>query len=177
MLFNCLVNETITRKGKRGWQYTAESDGIVKRMTFLITNATGLPRGDSRCRQSKMPRACPAECHAGRQSKMPRACPVECHAGRQSKMLRACPVECHAGRQSKIPRACPVECHAGRQSKMPRACPVECHAGRYTNPSNQQKWMPRPCAVEDSRSQLNSRDREAPRDKPVASEELGLGFV
>jgi len=145
VLFNCLVNETITRKGKRGWQYTAESDGTVNRMTFLITNATGLPRGDSRCRQSKMP--------------------------------RACPVECHAGRQSKMPRACPVECHAGRQSKMPRACPVECHAGRYTNPSNQQNWMPRPCAVEDSRFQLNSSEREAPRDKPVASEELGLGFV
>ena len=38
-------------------------------------------------------------------------------------------------------------------------------------------WMPRPRAVEVSRSQLCSSNRETPRGKPVASSNLGLRFV
>jgi len=56
-------------------------------------------------------------------------------------------------RIQEMPRACPVERHAPRQNKrsaghvfeMPRAGPVECHVYYLTN------------------------QREAPRDKPVAS--------
>ena len=57
---------------------------------------------------------------------------------------------------------------------MPRACPVEIHAGRYIDSANQQNWMPPALGRGGSRSQLNSRDRETPRGKPVASGELTL---
>jgi len=59
---------------------------------------------------------------------------------------------------------------------MPRACPVELHDRRYTI-FYSRYWIPRPWAVEASRSKLNSCKREAPRDKPVASGDFGFDSV
>src|SRR5215510_882373 len=53
-------------------------------------------------------------------------------------------------------------------SKMPRAWAVEIHAGRYKQ--QRLSWkMPRACPVEPHVGRFCSYEREAPRDKPVAS--------